>query len=129
MDHVLTKGHCDLHGEVTLLIIFKGACFEIKKKFFLQIQWCRQQGNRSGGSYHELSLSLNDLLQTDLHEQVGRREDPETDGKEGPALHTALTVLVVHQLLTDLAVNLVPAQRNKHMRENGRKLCEPKSRR
>ena len=56
-------------------------------------------------------MQLNDSLHTDLHEQVCRREDPETDGEEGPASNTALPVLVVHQLLTDLAVNLISTQK------------------
>lgn len=51
-----------------------------------------------------------DLQRTDLHEEVGRREDAQTDGEEDPALHAAPCALVFHQLLTDLAVNLIPAK-------------------
>lgn len=61
---------------------------------------------------------LNDLLQTDLHEEVCWGEDPKTEGKKGPASHTAVPVLIVHQLLTDLAVYLIPAQVGKNRDDN-----------
>ena len=54
------------------------------------------------------------MLQTDLQEEVCWGEDPKTDGKKIPAQHTAPPVLVAHQLLTDLAVNLIPAQAEEH---------------
>ncbi|TNN54023.1 hypothetical protein EYF80_035791 [Liparis tanakae] len=49
------------------------------------------------------------MLQTDLYEVVCGGEDPKTDGEKDPTLHRAPLVLIVHQLLTDLAVNLIPA--------------------
>ena len=66
---------------------------------------------KNEGNFLEITIMM---LQTDLHEEVCWGEDPKTDGEKGPALHTTRPVPVVHQLLTDLAVNLIPAQAEKH---------------
>lgn len=55
---------------------------------------------------------------TDLYEELWWGEDTKADGKKGPAMHTALPVPVVHQLLTDLAVNLIPTQTEQHPNQN-----------
>lgn len=48
-------------------------------------------------------------LHTDLHEEVGWRKDPKTDGKKGPTFHPAPLVPVLHQLFADLTINFIPA--------------------
>lgn len=53
-------------------------------------------------------------LHTDLHEEVGWRKDPKTDGKKGPTFHLAPLVPVLHQLLADLTINFIPAAEGKH---------------
>lgn len=53
-------------------------------------------------------------LHTDLHEEVGWRKDPNTDGKKGPTFHLAPLVPVLHQLLADLTINFIPAAEGKH---------------
>lgn len=60
------------------------------------------------------------MLQTDLSEEVCWGEHAETDGKKGPAKHTAFPVVVSHQLLTDLAVNLIPAQVEKQEKKGNK---------
>lgn len=62
---------------------------------------------------HAQNLWIKGFVQTDLHEEVRRREDAQTDGEKDPALRTAPPVLVVHQLLTDLTVDLIPAGEEK----------------
>lgn len=59
------------------------------------------------------------LLQTDLHEDVCWKEDPETDGEKNPSLHPAPRILVFHQLLADLAVNLISAARGTKTKSSG----------
>lgn len=74
----------------------------------------QRKNTRKAAVNLQTAALLNDLLQTDLHEEVCWGEDPKTDGKKGPALHPAPPVPIVHQLLTDLAVNLIPARVGKH---------------
>lgn len=49
-------------------------------------------------------------LHADLHEKVRWGEDTKANGKKGPSLHLASRVLIVHQLLADLAVNFIPVE-------------------
>lgn len=58
----------------------------------------------------DMILILNNLTPTDLQEEVCRREDPKTDGEKGPAFHEAFSALIIHELLADLTVNLIPDQ-------------------
>lgn len=41
------------------------------------------------------------------NQELSWRENPETDGEKQPALLTALLVLILRQLLTDLTVDLI----------------------
>lgn len=54
-----------------------------------------------------------DSQHIDLHEEVGWRENAQTDGEKDPAFHAAPRALVFYQLFTDLAVNLIPAKEKK----------------
>lgn len=57
-----------------------------------------------------MCVTVDRLLLTDLHEELGWWEDAQADREEDPAFVAAPRVVVVHQLLTDLAVNLIPAK-------------------
>ncbi len=129
-------GGRELRGDVTVFIILQ-QLFVIKAETILDsdrltIKRAARGGNPLKKQFNyfkmtpinrgknvfwlQATASLHGLLQADLHEEVCWGEDPKTDGKKDPALHAAPPVLIVHQLLTDLAVNLIPAHEEKHER-------------